>query len=78
MPAMIPATCSAILTAAYAEARKPTNVTPIWATARKRGRVLDEPADPAGAPAALFDELVDAAVSQRHQGDLGRDEYRLD
>ncbi len=48
------------LTAAYAEARKPRKVSPIWVTARKRPGCGDQALDPLRAPVALVDELVDA------------------
>ena len=70
-------TCSRLavrLTAAYAEARKPRKVRPIWVTARKRPgcaiRPLTRFADrlPSSASCSI------AGPADRHQGDLGRHE----
>ena len=41
-------------------------------------RVVEQAADAPGTRVPLFDQLLHAAVADRHQGDLGRDEERLE
>ena len=66
------------LTAAKAEARKPMNVSPIWDDRQEAARLVEQALHAARAAVALLDELVDAAAAHRDEGDLGRDEERLE
>ena len=66
------------LTAAKAEARKPTNGEADLDDRQEAARVVDQAADPAGAAVALLDELLDAAPADRDEGDLGGDEDPLE
>ena len=67
-----------MLTAAYAEAKKPMTVRPSWLTARKRPGVVEEPPDAPRRAVPLLHELVHPAAPDRHEGDLGRDEEPLE
>ena len=44
---------------------------------QEAARVVEQAADPPGAPVALLDELLDPAPADRHEGDLGRHEEAL-
>ena len=69
---------SARLTAANAEARKPMNGEAELADGEEAARVVEQAPHAPRAGPALVHELLDAAAPDRHQGDLGGDEERLE